>query len=76
MTEFNELQVTNEYLIDELTISRQKNDVLTENNFWLEKLLIKCIKDLQECNQYLDEMRLQVSQLATLALERVKMGLK
>jgi hypothetical protein len=76
MTEFNELQSTNDFLVGELLLARQTNDLMAENNRRLEKLLIKCIKDLQECNQYLDEMRLQVSQLANLALDRVKMGLK
>ena len=71
MIEFNELQVTNEYLVDELTIARQKNDILTENNRRLEKLLIKTIQDLQECRCLLDEMKFQVGELATTALNRL-----
>jgi len=71
MIEFNELQVTNEYLVDELTIARQKNDILTENNRRLERLLIKTIQDLQECRCLLDEMKFQVGELATTALNRL-----
>jgi len=71
MIEFNELQVTNEYLVDELTIARQKNEILTENNRRLERLLIKTIQDLQECRCLLDEMKFQVGELATTALNRL-----
>lgn len=71
MIEFNELQVTNEYLVDELTVARQKNDILTENNRRLERLLIKTIQDLQECRCLLDEMKFQVGELATTALNRL-----
>ena len=71
MIEFNELQVTNEYLVDELTIARQKNDIPTENNRRLERLLIKTIQDLQECRCLLDEMKFQVGELATTALNRL-----
>ena len=71
MIEFNELQVTNEYLVDELTIARQKNDILTENNRRLERLLIKTIQDLQECRCLLDEMKFEVGELATTALNRL-----
>ena len=70
--EFNELQVTNEYLVDELTIARQKNEILTENNRRMERLLIKTIQDLQECRCLLDEMKFQVGELATTALNRLK----
>lgn len=72
MIEFNELQVTNEYLVDELTIARQKNEILTENNRRMERLLIKTIQDLQECRCLLDEMKFQVGELATTALNRLK----
>ena len=71
MIEFNELQVTNEYLVDELTIARQKKDILTENNRRLERLLIKTIQDLQECRCLLDEMKFEVGELATTALNRL-----
>jgi len=71
MAEFNEMQVTNEYLVDELTIARQKNEILIENNRRLERLLIKTIQDLQECRCLLDEMKFQVGELATTALNRL-----
>jgi hypothetical protein len=72
MTEFNEMQSTNDYLTGELILARQANDLLTENNQRLERLLIKCLKDLQDCNGYLVEMQQQVGELATVALARVK----
>jgi hypothetical protein len=72
MTEFNELQSTNDYLVGELILARQANETLTENNRRLEKLLIKCLKDLQDCNRLLDEMKQQVGELATVALARVR----
>ena len=72
MTEFNELQSTNDYLVGELILARQVNETLIENNLSLEKLLIKCLKDLQDCNRLLDEMKHQVGELATVALARVK----
>ena len=72
MTTFNEMQSTNDYLTGELILARQANDLLTENNRRLERLLIKTIQDLQECNRYLSEMQSQVGELATIALARVK----
>ena len=70
--EYNDYYSTNEYLVSELILARKTNDLMEENNRRLENLLIKCIKDLQECNQYLDEMKFQVGELATIALNRVK----
>ena len=72
MTEFNELKSTNEYLVNQLIMARKTNDLMEENNRRLENLLIKCIKDLHECNYLLDEMKFQVGELATIALNRVK----
>lgn len=72
MTEFNELQSANDYLTGELILARQANDLMTENNRQMERLLIKCIKELQECRGYLVEMQQQVGELATVALARVK----
>ena len=72
MTEFNELQATNDFLVSELITARKENDLMKENNRRLENMLIKCIKDLQECNRLLDEMKFQVGELATIALARVK----
>jgi len=72
MEEFDELHATNDYLMGELILARQANEVLTESNRRMERLLIKCIKDLQDCNRLLDEMKHQVGELATVALARVK----
>jgi hypothetical protein len=72
MDQFDELYATNDYLMGELILARQANEVLTESNRRMERLLIKCIKDLQDCNRLLDEMKHQVGELATVALARVK----
>jgi hypothetical protein len=71
MSEFNELQSTNDYLMGELILARQANEVMTENNRRLEKLLIKTIQDLQECRGLLDQMKFEVGELATTALNRL-----
>ena len=71
MIEFNELQSTNDYLMGELILARQANEVMTENNRRLEKLLIKTIQDLQECSCLLDQMKFEVGELATTALNRL-----
>jgi len=72
MEEFDEMYATNDYLMGELILVRQANEVLTESNRRMERLLVKCIKDLQDCNRLLDEMKHQVGELATVALARVK----
>ena len=72
MEQFDELYATNDYLMGELILARQTNEKLSEVNRRLEVLLIKCIKDLQDCNRLLDEMKHQVGELATVALARVK----
>jgi hypothetical protein len=72
MREFNELENTNAYLVNELIKARQANELMTENNRRLENMLIKTIQDLQECRGYLVEMQQQVGELATVALARVK----
>ena len=72
MREFNELENTNAYLVNELIKARQANEIMTENNRRLENMLIKTIQDLQECRGYLVEMQQQVGELATVALARVK----
>jgi len=72
MEEFDEMYATNDYLMGELILARQANEVLTESNRRMERLLVKCIKDLQDCNRLLDEMKHQVGELATVALARVK----
>ena len=72
MNDFNEAQSTIEYLTGELILARQANEIMTENNRRLERLLIKTLQDLQECRCLLDEMKFQVDELATVALARVK----
>ena len=72
MKEFNEAQSTNEYLTSALILARRSNEILTENNRRLERLLIKTIQDLQHCRCLLDEMKFEVGELATVALARVK----
>ena len=72
MTQFNEIQATNDYLVSELITARKENDLMRENNRRLENMLIKTIKDLRECDHLLNEMKFQVGELATIALNRVK----
>ena len=72
MKEFDEAKSTNEYLTGELILARRADEIMTENNRRLERLLIKTLQDLQECRCLLDEMKFQVDELATVALARVK----
>ena len=72
MTDFDELYATNDYLMGELILARQANEMMTENNRRLENMLIKTIQDLQECRRYLVEIQQEVGELATVALARVK----
>ena len=65
MIEFNELKTTNEYLVDQLILARKTNEILTENNRRLERLLIKAIKDLQEGSLLMDNLRKMVDNLTT-----------
>ena len=69
MINFNELQSTNEYLVSELILARQTNDLMTENNRRLENLLMKTITDLKACNKLLDELSESVNNLY---IKRVK----
>ena len=71
MTDFDELYATNDYLMGELILARQANELMTENNRRLENMLIKTIQDLQECRRYLVEIQQEVGELATVALARV-----
>jgi len=71
MIEFNELQVTNEYLVDELTIARQANEILLENNRRLERLLVKAIRDLQDAGRLLDALSNSVNDLTNLVTGQV-----
>ena len=65
MIEFNELKTTNEYLVDQLILARKTNEILTENNRRLERLLIKAIKDLQEGSLLMDNLRKMIDNLTT-----------
>ena len=69
MTQFNELQSTNEYLVDQLIMARKTNDLMAENNRKLENLLTKTIADLKACNKLLDELSESVNNLY---IKRVK----
>ena len=69
MREFNELQSTNEYLVDQLIMARKTNDLMAENNRKLENLLTKTIADLKACNKLLDELSESVNNLY---IKRVK----
>ena len=69
MREFNELQSTNEYLVDQLIMARKTNDLMAENNRKLENLLTKTISDLKACNKLLDELSESVNNLY---IKRVK----
>lgn len=72
MNEFNELKTINQFLVDELILARQTNDQMHDVNRRLESLLVKASQDLKQCQIYLDEMKHQVGELATVALARVK----
>ena len=69
--EFNDTQATIDYLTGQLILARQQNDVLTENNRRLEKMLIRTIKELQHGKRVLDEMAHQVGELSTISLKRL-----
>ena len=71
MTEFNELQSTNDYLVSALIMARKNNEILTENNRRLERLLIKAIKDLQDGSRLLDELTNSVNNLTDLVTQKV-----
>jgi len=70
MIEFNELKTTNEYLVDQLILARKTNEILTENNRRLERLLIKAIKDLQEGSLLMDNFRKMVDDLTTVVTSK------
>jgi len=66
MTEFNEAEATNQYLVDALILARKTNEILTENNRRLERLLIKAIRDLQDADRSLDQLKNSVDNLTNL----------
>jgi hypothetical protein len=61
MKEFDEAQSTNEYLTGELILARQANEIMTENNRRLERLLIKTLQDLQECRSVRRDEQFQLA---------------
>jgi hypothetical protein len=70
MTEFNETETTNQYLVSALILARKNNEILTENNRRLERLLIKAIKDLQEGSLLMDNLRKMVDDLTTVVTSK------
>jgi len=52
--EFNEAQLTNHYLIDQLVIARKRNEVLTEHIAILVKHIETLAEDLKMSSQLLD----------------------
>ena len=70
MTEFNETESTNQYLVSALILARKNNEILTENNRRLERLLIKAIKDLQEGSLLMDLLRKSIDDLTSLVTSK------
>jgi len=70
MTEFNEIESTNQYLVSALILARKNNELLTENNRRLERLLIKAIKDLQEGCLLMDNLKKMVDDLTTVVTSK------
>jgi uncharacterized protein YoxC len=71
MKEFDEAQSTNEYLTSELILARQTNELLTENNLRLERLLSKALHDLQDAGRLMDQLSNSVNDLTNLVTSRV-----
>ena len=71
MTEFNEAEATYQYLVDALILARKANEILIENNRRLERLLIKAIKDLQDADRSLDQLKNSVDNLTDLVTAKV-----
>jgi hypothetical protein len=71
MTEFNEQESTNQYLVDALILARKANEILTENNRRLERLLVKAIKDLKDADRSLDQLKNSVDNLTNLVTAKV-----
>jgi len=70
MSDFDEEIVTKQYLLDQLVLARQTNDILTENNRRLEQLLIKCIKDLQDASYLMDDLSNATDQLVAKVIKQ------
>ena len=71
MKEFDEAQSTNEYLTGELILARQANEIMTENNLRLERLLSKALHDLQDAGRLIDQLSNSVNDLTNLVTSRV-----
>jgi hypothetical protein len=71
MKEFDEAQSTNEYLTGELIRARQANEIMTENNLRLERLLNKALHDLQDAGRLIDQLSNSVNDLTNLVTSRV-----
>ena len=71
MREFNELENTNAYLVNELIKARQANEIMTENNLRLERLLSKALNDLKDAGRLMDQLSNSVNDLTNLVTSRV-----
>ena len=71
MTQFNELQATNEYLVNQLIMARKTNDLMEENNLRLERLLTKALHDLQDAGRLMDQLSNSVNDLTNLVTSKV-----
>ena len=71
MTLFNELKSTNEYLTSQLILARQTNDLISENNLRLERLLLKALHDLKDAGRLMDQLSNSVNDLTSLVTSRV-----
>ena len=71
MREFNELENTNAYLVNELIKARQANEIMTENNLRLERLLSKALNDLKDAGRLMDQLSNSVNDLTNLVTSKV-----
>jgi hypothetical protein len=71
MKEFNEAQSTIEYLTGELILARQANEIMTENNLRLERLLSKALNDLKDAGRLMDQLSNSVNDLTNLVTSKV-----
>ena len=71
MTQFNELESTNEYLVNQLIMARKTNDLMEENNRRLERLLVKALHDLQDAGRLMEQLSNSVNDLTSLVTKKV-----
>ena len=71
MTEFNEIETTNQYLVNALILARQTNDLMEENNLRLERTLTKALYDLKDAMRLMDQLSNSVNDLTSLVTSRV-----